>query len=101
MCSPTLCELAGLPMPDFVDGVSLQHLLDNPDSSGRPAIAYRRNAQTIRTKTHRLILHDDGYAELYDHTSAAKETRNVAASNPSLVAQLAERLRGRLGSLEH
>ena len=98
---PTLCELAGLPMPDFVDGVSLQHLLDDPDSSGRPAIAYRRNARTIRTKTHRLILHDDGYAELYDHTSAAKETRNVAASNPSLVAQLEERLRGRLDSLEH
>ena len=98
---PTLCELAGLPMPDFVDGVSLKHLLDDPVSSGRPAIAYRRNARTIRTKTHRLILHEDGYAELYDHASAAKETRNVAASNPSLVAKLAEQLQDRLGSLEH
>lgn len=93
---PTLCDLAGLPGPDFVDGVSLRPLLDDPDSDGHVAVAYHRKARTIRTDTHRLILHDDGYAELYDHSSPEKETRNVAASNESLVAQLTQRLRVRL-----
>ena len=93
---PTLCELVGLPRPDFVDGVSLRPLLDDPDSLGHPAIAYHRDAKTIRTETHRLILYDDGYAELYDHTSAAKETKNVAEANASLVKQLTTRLQDRL-----
>ncbi len=93
---PTLSELAGLPTPDFVHGVSLRPLLDNAVSSGHPAIAYRREAQTIRTDTHRLILHNDGYAELYDHTSSAKETKNLAEANPPLVQQLAKRLKDRL-----
>ena len=95
---PTLCDLAGLPKPDFVHGISLRPLLDDPDSSGHLAIAYRRDAKTIRSETHRLILHDDGYAELYDHTSVEKETKNIAESNASLVVQLTERLRDRLGS---
>jgi iduronate 2-sulfatase len=94
---PTLCDLAGLPMPDFVDGVSLRPLLDDPTSPGHPAIAYQGSARTIRTETHRLIVHDDGYVELYDHTSAAKETRNMAESDPSLVKQLTIRLQDRLG----
>jgi arylsulfatase A-like enzyme len=93
---PTLCDVAGLPKPDFVDGMSLLPLLDDPASPGHPAIAYSRNARTIRTETHRLILHDDGYAELYDHTCAAKETKNVAEANASLVKQLATRLQDRL-----
>ena len=93
---PTLCDLAGLPKPDFVHGASLRPLLDDPAAIGHPAISYRRGARTIRTATHRLILHDDGFAELYDHTSADKETANVAASNPTLVAELSERLRDRL-----
>ena len=93
---PTLCDLAGLPVPDFVHGVSLRPLLENPASEGHAAIAYHRRARTIRTDTHRLILHDDGYAELYDHSSSDKETKNIAASNASLVALLTERLRDRL-----
>lgn len=94
---PTLCDLAGLPKPDFAEGVSLLPLLNNPDAPGHPAFAYRPKAKTIRTETHRLILHDDGYAELYDHTSAAGETKNVADVNAELVKQLAAALTDRLG----
>lgn len=97
---PTLADLAGLPMPDFVHGKSLRSLLDDPASIGHSAIAYHREARTIRTETHRLVLHDDGYVELYDHSSAARETKNVAASNLSLVTQLSQRLRERLSELD-
>ncbi len=93
---PTLCDLAGLPVPEFVHGASLRPILDDPAATGHPAISYRREARTIRTATHRLILHDDGFAELYDHTSADKETVNVAASNVTLVAELTKSLQNRL-----
>jgi iduronate 2-sulfatase len=93
---PTLCDLAGVAMPDFVDGISLRPLLDNPAGSGHPAISYGGSAKTIRTDTHRLILHKNGYAELYDHTSADKETKNVAEANPALVKDLSTYLQKRL-----
>lgn len=93
---PTLCELTGVAKPDFVHGVSLQPMLDDPNAPGHPAIAYTKNAKTIRTDNHRLILHKDGYAELYDHTSAAKETANIAESNRVLVDQLSRRIQNRL-----
>ena len=92
---PTLCDLAGLPHPDFAHGVSLLPLLEDPNASGHPAISYARG-KTIRTDTHRLIVHRDGYVELYDHTTAAGETRNVADNNPKLVQQLLAKLNERL-----
>ncbi len=93
---PTLCDLAGLPQPDFVDGVSLRPLLEEPTSPGHPAISYGGPAKTIRTDHYRLIVHKDGHAELYDHTSAEKETRNIAETNPALVEELKTRLQARL-----
>lgn len=89
---PTLCDLAGLPAPGFVDGVSLRPLLNDPDVSGHAAISYTGKARTIRTGQYRLITHNDGHVELYDHTSADKETRNVAAEHPALVQKLLTRL---------
>lgn len=94
---PTLSDLAGLPKPDFVDGVSLRPLLDDPSSPGHPAIAYgSRGARTIRTDTHRLIVHQDGYVELYDHRAPEKETKNIADPNPALVSRLKAALEARL-----
>lgn len=94
---PTLCELTGVPVPDFAQGVSLRPLLNDPSLPGHPAISYSRRARTIRTDSHRLIVHDDNYAELYDHTSAEKETKNIAEANPDLVQELSGQLNQRLG----
>ena len=94
---PTLCELAELPMPDFVNGSSLKSLLEDPSAEGHPAFSYSRGKRTVRTDTQRLILHQDGFAELYDHDSPEAETANVAESNPEAVAELSELIEKRLG----
>jgi iduronate 2-sulfatase len=93
---PTLCELTDLPMPDFVNGVSLKPQLQDPNAPGHPAIAYTGRATTIRHGSHRMILHKDGFVELYDHSSAEKETRNIAPGNEALVTRLSMRLSRRL-----
>ena len=94
---PTLCELAGLPTPEFADGVSLVPQLSDPQSAGHPAIAYHGRAKTIRTSKHRLIVHQGGHVELYDHTSSGGETENVAESHPEIVSKLKSQLNLRLG----
>ncbi len=93
---PTLCDLAGLPEPKFAAGVSLKSILEDPAAAGHPAISYHGKAQTIRTATHRLILHKSGYVELYDHDSEDGETKNIAEANPELVAELKKQLLARL-----
>ena len=63
---------------------------------GHPAVAYKSNVSTIRTKTHRMILHKDGFVELYDHTTTEKETKNIANQYPQLVEKLKKKLKARL-----
>jgi iduronate 2-sulfatase len=92
---PTLCDLAGLSRPDFVQGVSLRPILENPQAPGHAAISYAK-ARTIRTERYRLIAHPDGYVELYDHGSAEKETVNVAVENRDVTRALLAQLKTRL-----
>jgi iduronate 2-sulfatase len=93
---PTLCELAEVSVPGFVQGKSLVPFFESPDKSGHAAIAYSGKRQTIRTQRYRLIDHMNGYVELYDHAGLA-ETENVAESNPDVVQKLKRQLRNRLG----
>lgn len=94
---PTLAELANLPQPDDIDGRTLTPLLREPGKSDhRHAIAYRNSNKTIRTDTHRLITHKDGYTELYDHSSVEKETRNISKGNEVLITELRAVLESRL-----
>jgi iduronate 2-sulfatase len=92
---PTLCDLAELPAPVEVQGVSLRPILNEPNYPGHPAIAYKKSARTIRTKTHRLIVHGGGFVELYDHRAPEKETRNVADEQANVVETLLAQLRER------
>ncbi|MFT4733194.1 MAG: iduronate 2-sulfatase [Algoriphagus sp.] len=85
---PTLCDIAGVDAPSFAQGVSLKEIIENPNTAGHPAIAYWKNAKTIRTTTHRMIIPNDGFAELYDHTSTENETKNVADKHPELIVDL-------------
>ncbi len=77
---PTLCQLAGLPIPDHCDGVSIVPLLKDPKAPwDRPAITthgYMRHA--VRTKEYRYIRYQDGSEELYDETADPYEWKNLA-----------------------
>lgn len=148
---PTLCELAGLPIPEHVEGHSFAPLIEDPTQEWKqaafsqfPTPALREWAanplspgmrQTffgplieeveeriqvqqgdrwerelfeehlmgyaMRTDRYRLVLWQDTrdpssepiFAELYDHQSDPNETKNVAESNPDVVARLSSQMR--------
>ena len=93
---PTLCDLAEIETPEYAHGSSLKEILVNPNATGHYAISYNNKASTIRTSTHRMTLHQDGFVELYNHTTREKETKNIAEEYPELVKELKVKLSTRL-----
>ena len=106
---PTLCELAGLPVPrvpQTLDGLSLVPVLRAPATAtvrDHATHAYPRNVpgrgellgRAIRTARYRLVEWkkigaDPATAdlELYDYETDPLETKNLAASQPAVVASL-------------
>ena len=77
---PTLCRLAGVPVPQHVEGASIESLLRNPQAEwSDPAITthgYKNHA--IRTESWRYIRYADGSEELYDHQKDPYEWTNLA-----------------------
>ncbi|MFK7822029.1 MAG: iduronate-2-sulfatase, partial [Planctomycetaceae bacterium] len=64
------------------------------------AVSYKNaSVTTIRTDRYRLIRHKNDYVELYDHSTKAAETKNVADANPDVVKSLGRLLQDRLTSL--
>ena len=81
---PTLAELANLPTPDFVSGVSLAAALHDPSKATRTAaLTQYDSGYSIRTDRYRYTEWGeqgiDGH-ELYDHTSDPAEMKNLAES---------------------
>ena len=105
---PTLCDLAGIDIPQFVDGKSLRPVLndiDKPIHEGATSQYYRRDGEqeymgyAIRTDRYRYVEWRDFQSgavrarELYDHRSDPNEKKNIAATASSeqiqvLVAKL-------------
>lgn len=92
---PTLAELVSLPVPEGLSGRSLAEQLRDPEASGRPAVSYFRGNVTLRTESHRLIVHASGEAELYCHATPEGETLNLAPNNPRIVLEMAQVLHER------
>ncbi len=78
---PTLCELAGLPVPEHVEGTSIVPLLKDPDAPWElPAITtHGRGNHAVRTEEYRYIRYADGSEELYFHPDDPYEWTNLAA----------------------
>ena len=97
---PSLCELAGLPLPSHLEGTSFAPVLDSPDRPWKPAAfsQYPRGkvmGYSLRTDRYRFTrwLEKDGREvarELYDHQKDPQENENVAerSENKSLVDKL-------------
>jgi iduronate 2-sulfatase len=97
---PTLCELTGLEAPAALDGASFVSNLRDPAAAGE-AIAFHvfprgeRLGRAVRTERYRLVewkmpgaAAETAELELYDYQADAGETKNLAAEQPAVVAEL-------------
>ncbi|HPA19779.1 MAG TPA: sulfatase-like hydrolase/transferase [Verrucomicrobiae bacterium] len=97
---PTLCELAGLPAPQGLDGSSFAAALKDPNATTKEAVihVYPRNqlmGRAVRTARHRLVEWrppgaptDTAVFELYDYQADPLESKNLAGEQPAVVAKL-------------
>ncbi len=97
---PTLCRLAGIPVPDGLDGRSFAPVLADPQAAHRDSVIHvyprgPRLGRALRTDRHRLVewkvpgaAPDTAVIELYDYQVDPGETRNLAAEQPEDVVRL-------------
>ncbi len=116
---PTLCELAGIEVPDYLQGTSMVPLLNDPDREWKSAIfsqfhrrprvaidGQRYMGYSMRTDRYHYIewyYWDDKNkvaldyvtAELYDHQNDPEENVNIAPNplNSKLIDELGKKLK--------
>ncbi len=78
---PTICELAGVPIPKHVEGISIKPLLKNPNEKWTtPGLSTMgKGNHTLVNEDWRYIRYADGTEELYDERNDPNEWVNVAA----------------------
>lgn len=115
---PTLCDLAGLPVPEVLEGLSAAPLLDQPEQPWKLAAfsQYPRSASgkklmgySMRTDRYRFTRWENRKdpkevvaIELYDHVKDPAENVNIAndSANEELVKRLTRQyLKGWRGAL--
>lgn len=87
---PTLCELAGVPLPKQLEGHTLTPQLKDATAAREwPAISnHNPGNDSVRDKRWRYIRYVDGSQELYDLESDPNEFKNLA-SDPAFAAEIA------------
>ena len=99
---PTLVDLAGLPLPPALEGVSLRPLLDDPDAAwDKPAFTVQSRGWSLgrRIRTERWAYSewddDPTGAMLFDHDTDPHELRNLAhdPAHAEIVTALRKQLR--------
>ncbi|MBN2019864.1 MAG: sulfatase [Sedimentisphaerales bacterium] len=104
---PTLCELAGLPLPSHLQGASLVPQLKNPQTPGKNAVFSRYlKGDSIRTDRHLYTeWSNKGKVQarmLYDHHADPAENINISEmpENRELVAKLSRMLQSHCASVQ-
>jgi arylsulfatase A-like enzyme len=101
--SPTILELAGVPIPQAMDGVSLIPTLAGHRSPPRDAVVVSEvdasiekgtgTTVAVRTERHKLVSSTArDSVQLFDLLDDPGETRDVSAASPQLVAELSQSL---------
>ncbi|MCG5218168.1 sulfatase-like hydrolase/transferase [Streptosporangium soli] len=95
---PTLADLAGLPLPDHLDGRSFSGLLTGSGHTGHDYLFWNRprKAQAVRRGRWKAVRFAPGIAgagasgrfELYDLRTDLGERRNLTATRPEIAAEL-------------
>lgn len=100
---PSLCELAGLPLPEHLQGRSFATLMKDAETEWKSAAVGRfQKGDTIRTDSFRFTEYTDKQGKrtsqmLYDHTADPRENTNMAASQQESVLNLTEELHRLMG----
>ena len=95
---PSLCTLAGIPLPEHLAGQSFVELMRNPDTKWKGAAVSRfRNGDTIRTDALRYTEYTNPKGKrtsrmLYDHSSDPLENQNVAEKRTDKSQTLSKQL---------
>jgi arylsulfatase A-like enzyme len=78
---PTVCELAGLSVPEHVKGASLMPLLKDPTAKweGVAVCTHGKGNHAVRDANWRYIRYADGTEELYDRSKDPHEWTNLAS----------------------
>jgi arylsulfatase A-like enzyme len=106
---PTLCELAGVPVPDTVDGRSLVPAMRDPADRMRETIycAYKEFQRSVRDDRYKLVeyvVHGERHTQLFDLVADPWEMHNLAydpAHRLGVECLRAELLRWREASDDH
>ena len=102
---PTLCQLAGLPLPKHLQGRSLTPLLESPDAKGKQvaistmiAPHTKQRGHSLRTDAFRYIEWDEGRGgeQLFDLRSDRDELHDL--SKAPAQAERMDRMRQRLAA---